>query len=73
MTVVPERSAWTLGSGFEAAVDLNDLSRQIERQYEAMLDATLDTVANNRPVTRSSRAAPPARRSLLRRGRATTT
>jgi nucleotide-binding universal stress UspA family protein len=52
MTVVPEPSAWTLGSGFEAALDLNDHSRQIEREYEAMLDAAVDTVANNLPVTK---------------------
>jgi nucleotide-binding universal stress UspA family protein len=52
MTVVPEPSAWALGSGYAPAVDLNDLSRQIEREYEAMLDAAVDTVANDLPVTK---------------------
>jgi nucleotide-binding universal stress UspA family protein len=50
MTVVPEPSAWALGSGFEAPVDLNDLSRQIEREYQAMLDATVDALPSDLPV-----------------------
>ena len=50
MTVVPEPSAWALGSGYEPAVNLNDLSRQIEREYQAMLDATVDTVPSDLPV-----------------------
>jgi nucleotide-binding universal stress UspA family protein len=50
MTVVPEPSAWALGSGYEPAVDLNDLSRQIEREYEAMLDVTVDTVPSDLAV-----------------------
>ena len=49
MTVVPEPSAWALGSGYAPAVDLNDLSRQIEREYQAMLDATVDTRAQRPP------------------------
>ena len=47
MTVVPEPSAWALGSGYAPAVDLNDLSRQIEREYQAMLDATVDSVPSH--------------------------
>jgi nucleotide-binding universal stress UspA family protein len=50
MTVVPEPSAWALGSGFEAPVDLNDLNRQIEREYQAMLDASVDAVPSDLPV-----------------------
>jgi nucleotide-binding universal stress UspA family protein len=50
MTVVPEPSAWALGSGFEAAVDLHDLSRQIERESQAMLDATVDAVPSDLPL-----------------------
>ena len=71
MTVVPEPSAWALGSGYEPAVDLNDLSRQIEREYEAMLDATVDAVANDLPVKKilTRGAAGP---SSPRRGPATT-
>jgi nucleotide-binding universal stress UspA family protein len=50
MTVVPEPSAWALGSGFETPVDLNDLNRQIEREYQAMLDATVDALPSDLPV-----------------------
>ena len=49
MTVVPEPSAWALGSGYEPAVDLHDLSRQIEREYQAMLDAAVDSAARRSP------------------------
>ena len=52
MTVVPEPSAWALGSGYELAIDLNDLNRQLERKYEAMLDSTVDTVPDDLPVTK---------------------
>jgi nucleotide-binding universal stress UspA family protein len=58
MTVVPEPAAWALGSGYETAVDLNDLSSQIEREYQAMLDATVDAVpsdlAANKVLTRGA-------------------
>ena len=50
MTVVPEPSAWALGSGYEAPVDVNDLSMQIEREYQAMLDATVDALPSDLPV-----------------------
>ena len=56
MTVVPEPSAWALGSGYAPAVDLNDLSRQIEREYQAMLDATVDSVPSDLPVDQGPRA-----------------
>ena len=52
MTVVPEPSAWALGSGYEPAVDLQDLSKQIEREYQAMLDAAVDTLPDDLPVTK---------------------
>jgi nucleotide-binding universal stress UspA family protein len=50
MTVVPEPSAWALGSGYEAPVDVNDLSMQIESEYQAMLDATVDALPSDLPV-----------------------
>jgi nucleotide-binding universal stress UspA family protein len=50
MTVVPEPSAWALHTGFETPVDLNDLNRQVEREYQAMLDATVDAVPSDLPV-----------------------
>ena len=52
MTVVPEPSTWALGSGYEPAVDLQDLSKQIEREYQAMLDAAVDTLPDDLPVTK---------------------
>jgi nucleotide-binding universal stress UspA family protein len=73
MTVVPEPSAWALGSGYEPAVDLHDLSKQIEREYQSMLDAAVDTLPDDLRSPRSSRADPPARQSSPRRGPATTT
>ena len=50
MTVVPEPSAWALGSGYAPAVDLTDLNTQIEREYQAMLDATVDSLPSDLPV-----------------------
>jgi nucleotide-binding universal stress UspA family protein len=50
MTAVPEPSAWALGSGFETPVNLDDLNRQIEHEYQAMLDATVDSVPSDLPV-----------------------
>jgi nucleotide-binding universal stress UspA family protein len=50
MTVVPEPAAWALGSGYEAPVDVNDLSSPIEREYQAMLDATVDALPSDLPV-----------------------
>ena len=52
MTVFPEPSTWALGSGYEPAVDLQDLSKQIEREYQAMLDAAVDTLPDDLPVTK---------------------
>jgi nucleotide-binding universal stress UspA family protein len=50
MTVVPEPSTWTLGYG--AAVNLDDLMAEIEREYQTMLDRALDTVADDVPVNK---------------------
>jgi nucleotide-binding universal stress UspA family protein len=52
MTVVPEPSAWALGSGYEPAVDLHEISMQIEREYEAMLDASVDALPGDLSVTK---------------------
>jgi nucleotide-binding universal stress UspA family protein len=52
MTVVPEPSTWALGSGYEAPVDLHDLNRQIEREYQTMLDAAVDALPDDLPVTK---------------------
>ena len=52
MTVVPEPSAWALGSGYEPAVDLHDPNKQVEREYQTMLDAAVDTLPDDLPVTK---------------------
>jgi nucleotide-binding universal stress UspA family protein len=52
MTVVPEPSAWALGSGYEPAVDLHEISMQIEREYEAMLYASVDALPGDLSVTK---------------------
>jgi nucleotide-binding universal stress UspA family protein len=38
------------GQRLRAGVDLTDLSRQIEREYQAMLDATVDSLPSDLPV-----------------------
>jgi nucleotide-binding universal stress UspA family protein len=58
MTVVPEPSAWALGSGYEAAFDLNDLNEQIEREYQTMLDGAIDTAPGGLPVSKVLRRGP---------------
>lgn len=52
MTIVPEPSAWALGGGYGVPVNLDDLSRQVERDYQAMLDAAVDSVPDELPVTK---------------------
>jgi nucleotide-binding universal stress UspA family protein len=52
MTVVPEPSTWTLSSGYGAAVNLDELMAEIEREYQTMLDSALDTIADDVPVNR---------------------
>jgi nucleotide-binding universal stress UspA family protein len=51
MTVVPTVSEWALGGEF-AAPNLEELRQQTERSYLAMLDAAIDTVPEDLPVTR---------------------
>jgi nucleotide-binding universal stress UspA family protein len=46
MTVVPEPSTWALTSGYGAAVNLDELMAEIEREYQTMLDSALDTMAD---------------------------
>jgi nucleotide-binding universal stress UspA family protein len=52
MTVVPQPSGWVLYGGYEAPVDVNDLARQIEGEYQAVLDAAIDAVPADLPVTK---------------------
>jgi nucleotide-binding universal stress UspA family protein len=50
MAVVPDSNVWAANFGYEAGVDVNGASDQIERDYQAMLDAAVDTVPDDVPV-----------------------
>jgi nucleotide-binding universal stress UspA family protein len=52
MTVVPEPSTWTLSSGYGAAVNLDELTAEIEREYQTMLDGAVDTLPSDLPVNK---------------------
>jgi nucleotide-binding universal stress UspA family protein len=52
MTVVPQPTVWALGGGYATSVDLEDLSRQIEGEYQSMLDAAIDAVAVDLPIAK---------------------
>lgn len=58
MTVVPEPSTWALSSGYEAAVNVNELTAQIEAEYQTMLDGAVDGVPGDVPVTKVLRRGP---------------
>jgi nucleotide-binding universal stress UspA family protein len=49
---VPEPSTWTLSSGYGVAVNLDELTAEIEREYQTMLDGALDTVPGDLPVNK---------------------
>jgi nucleotide-binding universal stress UspA family protein len=50
MTVVPQLSAWALLGASEAPLDLPQLKRQMERAYQTMLGAAVETVPDDVPV-----------------------
>jgi nucleotide-binding universal stress UspA family protein len=52
MTVVPEPSTWALSGGYGAAVNLDELMAEIEREYQTMLDSALDAIADDVPVNK---------------------
>jgi nucleotide-binding universal stress UspA family protein len=52
MTVVPEPSDWALGSAYVAPVNAPELREETERRYQTMLDAAIDTVPDDLPVTK---------------------
>ncbi len=51
MAVAPEPAVWAF-SGYDAPVNVDRLSKQIERDYQAMLDAAIATVPVDLPVTK---------------------
>ena len=53
MTVVPEPSDWALGGGgYLAPANVAGLREETERRYQNMLDAAIDTVPDDLPVTK---------------------
>ena len=50
MTVSPDPSVWMLsGAGWGAPVDLEEIRDDAEKEYRAMLEAAVETVADARP------------------------
>lgn len=52
MTVVPKPSPWAQSGGYVVPADLDGLSGQTESAYESLLDAAIETVPDDLPVTR---------------------
>jgi nucleotide-binding universal stress UspA family protein len=52
MAVVPKSNRWAASFGYEVPIDRNDVSDQVERDYQTMLDAAVDTVPDDLPVTK---------------------
>jgi nucleotide-binding universal stress UspA family protein len=52
MAVVPESDLWAANLGYEAPIDRNDVGDKVEREYQTMLDAAVDTVPDDLPVTK---------------------
>src|SRR5688572_969038 len=51
ITVAPEPSVWAF-SGYGTPVSIDRLSEQLEREYQSVLDAAVDTVPADLPVTK---------------------
>jgi nucleotide-binding universal stress UspA family protein len=52
IAVVPDSNVWALNVGYTVAVDVDDVGQRIEREYQTMLDAAVDTVPDEVPVTK---------------------
>lgn len=61
MTVVPKTNPWALGGGYYVPVNLDELQRQAERNYERTLGAAIAAwVPDDMPVTGIVRRGPVA-------------
>jgi nucleotide-binding universal stress UspA family protein len=56
ITVVPEPSLWTLSGTYWAPVDFGELARGVERGYQSLLDAAVEAVPAEVPVTKILRS-----------------
>jgi nucleotide-binding universal stress UspA family protein len=52
ITVVPEPSLWALSGTYWAPVDFGVIGREVERGYQSLLDAAVDAVPAEVPVTK---------------------
>lgn len=52
MAVVPASNLWAASFGYEVPIDRNDVGDPVERDYQTMLDAAVDTVPDDLPVTK---------------------
>lgn len=57
IAVAPEPTVWAF-SGYDAPVDVDRLSKEIEREYQAVLDGAVDTVPADLPVTKILKRGP---------------
>ena len=67
ITSMPEPSRWlTGGSAYAATVDLETLGKELEREYQELLDAAVDAVPESIPVTKILARGRPGERILER-------
>jgi nucleotide-binding universal stress UspA family protein len=59
MTVAPEPSAWAMGNGYVAPINVGELREQIQRGYQTVLDGAVDSVPDDLSVTKVLRWGPP--------------
>jgi nucleotide-binding universal stress UspA family protein len=52
ITVVPEPSFWALSGTYWAPLDFGVIGREVERGYQSLLDAAVDAVPAEVPVTK---------------------
>jgi nucleotide-binding universal stress UspA family protein len=52
ITVVPEPSLWALGGTYWAPLDVGVIGREVERGYQSLLDAAVEAVPAEVPVTK---------------------
>lgn len=61
LTVATEPADWALAAGFTVPINLDDLRAEAERSALALLDAAVDTVPSDLPITRHLRWGAPGR------------
>ena len=57
IAVAPEPTVWAF-SGYDVPVSVDQLSREIEREYQAMLDGAAESVPDDLPITKILKRGP---------------